>query len=99
MRQLRNLAAVILSQAPPLPLDDAHWQEVVGTIGLSAQQARILELMLRDLSDLQIAQVLGISESTVKTHQERIRFRTGARGRMQLAMLVLSVSHQVRSEL
>jgi len=91
-----ELAARILAAAPPFPLKEAHWRKVVETMGLSSQQARITELMLRDLSDKQIALVLRISESTVETHKIRIRYRTGARGRMQLAMQVLSISHQVR---
>jgi len=96
MAGLSELSARILAAAPPLPLAADHWQAVVEIMGLSAQQARITELILRDLSDKQIALVLGISESTVETHKERIRYRTGARGRMQLAMQVLAISHQVR---
>jgi DNA-binding CsgD family transcriptional regulator len=86
----------ILAAAPPLPLDTGHWQKIVEAVGLSKRQAQITELMLRDLSDNQIAIVLGISESTIDTHMERIQYRTGTRGRMQLAMHVLAVSHQVR---
>jgi DNA-binding CsgD family transcriptional regulator len=89
------LVADILAEAPPLPLDAVHWQKIVRKLGLSNRQAGVVELMLRDLSDKQIALVQGISESTVTTHQERIRYRTGTRGRMQLAMHVLAVSREV----
>lgn len=65
-------------------------------MGLSSRQAQIAELMLRDLSDKQIAAALKISESTLETHKQRICLRTGIRGRMQLAMHVLAVSHEVR---
>ena len=95
MARLSKTAAAILSSAPPLPLEDAHWKEVVNAIGLSKRQAEVAELMLRDLCDKQIAVVLGIGRSTIDTHTERIERRTGTRGRMQLAMHVLAVSHQV----
>lgn len=88
--------ASILAAAPPLPLAADHWAAVVRKMGLSPKQALIVELMLRDLSDREIALVLGISESTIETHKERISHRTGAHGRMQIAMHVLAVSHQVQ---
>jgi len=91
-----ELSVRILAMAPPLPLEEELWHAVVQQLKLSSQQARIVELILRDLSDKQIALVMGISESTIETHKERIRLRTGARGRMQLAMQVMAVSHQIR---
>ncbi len=91
-----EISAQILAKALPLPLEADLWESVVQAMKLSSRQARIVELILRDLSDKQIALVLGISESTIETHKERIRLRTGARGRMQLAMQVLAVSHQIR---
>ena len=97
MAQLSEQAAEILAAAQPLPIEPRNWQKIVKSIGLSEKQSQIVELMLRDLSDREIALVLGISESTVETHQERIGRRTGTRGRMQLAMHVLAVSHQLRS--
>ncbi len=98
MPQRSKTSADILGAAPPLPLDAQHWKEIVKKIGLSTRQARIVELMLRDLSDRQIAIVLGISESTIETHKERISHRTGTHGRMQLAMHVLAVSHRVHPQ-
>jgi DNA-binding NarL/FixJ family response regulator len=95
MARPSKTAAAILSAAPPLPLDPEHWQKVVNAIGLSEQQARIVELILRDLCDKQIAAVMGISESTIDTYMQRIGKRTGTSGRMQLAMRVLAVSHEV----
>lgn len=87
-----DLASTILASAPPLPLTPDHWQAIVQTIGLSPRQAHIIELMLRDLTDQQIALVLGISESTIETHKLRIRNRTGSSSRVRLAMLVLEIA-------
>lgn len=90
-----DLARTILAAAPPLPLTPDHWQAIVQTIGLSPRQARIIELMLRDLTDQQIALVLGISESTIETHKLRIRNRTGSSSRVRLAMLVLEIALRI----
>lgn len=90
-----DLASGILNAAPPLPLTTTHWQAIVKTIGLSPRQAHIIELMLRDLTDQQIALVLGISKSTIETHKRRIHQHTSTRGRMALARLVLQVAIQV----
>lgn len=96
MAQPSESADAILASAPKLPLDDAHWEAVVSEMGLSDQQARVVELVLRDLCDKQIAAVMGISKSTLDTYMHRIRTRTGTRGRIQLAMHVMAVSFRVR---
>jgi DNA-binding NarL/FixJ family response regulator len=96
MARLSKTAADLLASAPPLPLDGKHWRKVVTALGLSDQQARVAELVLRDLCNKQIAAVMGISESTIDTYMQRIGQRTGTSGRMQLAMHVMAVSHQVR---
>lgn len=80
---------------PPLPLDPEHWEAIFRALDLSAQQSTVVELVLRDQSVKQIARIMEITEPTVKTYLARIATRTGARGRMQLAMHVLAVSHQV----
>jgi DNA-binding CsgD family transcriptional regulator len=80
----------------PLPLDKSLWEAVVKALRLSRRQIEILELTLRDAGDKQITATLGISPSTLKTQRQRIAGRTGARSRMQLAMRVLAVSHEVR---
>jgi DNA-binding CsgD family transcriptional regulator len=91
----QDRARIILDRLPPLPLADDHWRAVTETLGLSGQLAETAKLMLRDASNEQIATVLGISTGTVDQYQKRITARTGARGRMQLAMRVLAVSHEV----
>ena len=79
----------------PLPLDAAHWRAIFAALRLSPQQARIVELMLRGAVNRQIAEALGLREPTVRTYLERIFSRLGVRNRMELAMRVLAVSHEV----
>lgn len=88
-----QIISAILHAAPPLPLSVGTWSAVVATLRLSPQEAKVAELVLRDLGDAQIAEVLGISEKTVATYlRERISRKTGTRGRMQLAMRVLALA-------
>ena len=61
-----------LDAAPSLPFDEDHWAAICRRMGLSAQQARIVELVLRDQSVRQIALSMEISEPTVKTYLQRI---------------------------
>lgn len=81
---------------PGLPLDSEHWEAIFLSLGLSEQQTRIVELVLRDQSVKQIARIMGITVPTVKTYLQRIGARTGTCGRMQLAMHVLGISHAVK---
>jgi DNA-binding NarL/FixJ family response regulator len=80
---------------PPLPLDAEKWAAVATAMGLSRQQTRVAELVLCDRSTKQIARVMKIGGRTVKTHLERIGERIGTHGRMQLAMRVLAISHEL----
>lgn len=80
---------------PPLPLDAAHLRAIYKAMRVSPRQASVIDLTLRDLSDAEIANYMGISISTVAIHRERIFARTGARTKMQIAMHVLAVSHQI----
>jgi len=98
MARTTKITADYLKTFPPLPLDDGHWQAIVRAMQLSPQQARIVELVLRGLCDKQIAAVMGIGEPTIRTYLQRISERTQTRGRMELAMRVLAVSHQVNRE-
>ena len=98
MTRPTTIVADYLDTFPPLPLDDGHWQAIVQAMRLSPQQAKIVELVLRGICDKQIAIAMGISEPTIRTYLQRISARTQTRGRMELAMRVLAVSHQVDHE-
>lgn len=94
---LRHAKAAIdpLRTFPQLPLNDPHWRAIFSELRLSPQQIKIVNLVLRSAADREIASVLGLAEPTVRTYLQRIFLRTGVRGRMELAMRILEVSHQV----
>jgi DNA-binding NarL/FixJ family response regulator len=83
------------AEAPPLPLTPAHWRAIFCALGLSPKQSQVVELVLRGLCNKQITEAMGIRGPTVRTYFERIEARTGTHGRMELAMKVLAISHEV----
>jgi DNA-binding NarL/FixJ family response regulator len=97
MPQRSKTAVDALAAYPPLPFDTEQWQAVVNAMGISKQQAKVVELVLRDLGVKEIAAFLGLGEGTVKDYLKRIGSRTGTRGRMQLAMYVMTLSLRVNS--
>jgi DNA-binding NarL/FixJ family response regulator len=77
---------------PNLPVTDEHWREIVQALGLCERHAKIVELVLCDAGNPEIAAELGIEESTLKTYLDRIWTRTGTRRRMPLAILIWQLS-------
>ena len=55
--------------------------EVLGALGLTARQARVLELICEGESNAEIALTLTLSEHTVRHHIEEIYRRLGVRSR------------------
>lgn len=88
-------ATTPIEALPPFPLDERLWHGVAAAMKLSPTQTRIVELTLRDACNKQIAAALNMSVPTLRTHQDRIAARTGTHGRMQLAMRVMALSHEV----
>jgi DNA-binding NarL/FixJ family response regulator len=97
-RRNSELRSRLLESHPPLPLTQSHWSAIVATLKLSEQLATVAELLLRGFSVKEIATVTELGEGTVKDYVQRIGRRTGTHGRMQLAMRVLAVSHQVNGQ-
>jgi DNA-binding NarL/FixJ family response regulator len=78
--QQRLVAAVVGSQPPvpaPAPAAGAFPDD------LTAREAEVLKLISAGLSNAEIADTLVVSAATVKTHVNRIFYKTGARDRAQ----------------
>jgi len=54
-------------------------------VRLSPRERRVLELVARGASNKEIAQELGVSEGTVRTHLERLYRKLGVRSRTEAA--------------
>jgi len=57
---------------------------------LTQRERDVLALLVRGIGDKQIAQELGVSYRTVRTHLERATARHGVSGRVALAVLFLT---------
>ena len=60
-----------------------EWEVTPAQLGLTQRQGEILALVLRGLSNKRIAQMLDISESTVKEHLTGIMERLQVRSRVE----------------
>jgi DNA-binding CsgD family transcriptional regulator len=80
-----DLARGQLTAAP----DPAQPPEPPGLAQLSARERELVILVARGATDLQIAARLYISVSTVRSHLDRIRDKTGCRRRADLTRLAL----------
>jgi DNA-binding NarL/FixJ family response regulator len=60
---------------------------VGGPNGLSERERQVLTLVARGLNNTEIADALGLSPLTAKTHVSRIMGKLGARDRAQLVIV------------
>jgi DNA-binding NarL/FixJ family response regulator len=75
--QQRLVAAVLDTK----PIPDAPAQSLPDK--LTPREAEVLKLIASGLSNAEIAEALVVSHATVKTHVNRIFYKTGARDRAQ----------------
>ena len=75
--QQRLVAAVLDTK----PIPDAPAQSLPDE--LTPREAEVLKLIANGLSNAEIAEALVVSQATVKTHVNRIFYKTGARDRAQ----------------
>jgi DNA-binding NarL/FixJ family response regulator len=61
--------------------------EFVDQYGLSNRQAEVTGLLLRGISNKEIARLMGIEFNTVQVHVRKIYRKTGVRGRYALMAL------------
>lgn len=74
------------------PMDDATWRRVADGLGFSPQQTRIVELILCNRQDKEIAAELSLTIPTVRTYLSRAFVRTGVSDRLGLVLRVFSMA-------
>jgi DNA-binding NarL/FixJ family response regulator len=65
------------------PAPSAAW----ASYGLSAREVEVMTLIARGLTNIEIAEDLFISQTTVKTHVARVLAKLRARNRVQVVVL------------
>jgi DNA-binding CsgD family transcriptional regulator len=79
---------------PDLPLSAQKWRQVMDELRLPPQQVRIVELILRNQCDKQIAAALGLKVPTVRTYLHRIFERLGVGDRLELVLRIFALSQR-----
>ena len=60
------------------------WEGIAYTLGLARRELEVLQCLVGDQHEADIAATLGLSRHTVRTYLERLRAKTGAHTRVQL---------------
>jgi DNA-binding NarL/FixJ family response regulator len=81
--QQRLVTAVLDQTPPPRPGEPAPASGASLPDELTAREVEVLKLIAAGLSNNEIADKLVLSNATVKTHINRIFYKTGARDRAQ----------------
>jgi DNA-binding CsgD family transcriptional regulator len=89
------LWGIVMAHQDGLPLPNALWMQLVEILQLPPQQIRIVELILRNCGDKQIAAALGIKVPTVRTYLHRIYERLDVNDRQQLVLKLFALSHDL----
>jgi DNA-binding CsgD family transcriptional regulator len=77
---------------PDLPLPAEQWKHLLKTLHLPPQQVRIVELILRNYCDKQIAAVMGIGIPTVRSYLGRLFIRFNVTNRSGLLLRIFALS-------
>jgi DNA-binding NarL/FixJ family response regulator len=81
--QQRLVAAVLDQAQPPRAGEPTHVPLSDGPDELTPRELEVLKLIAAGLANREIADALVLSNATVKTHVNRIFYKTGARDRAQ----------------
>lgn len=79
----RTETVVVREVLVPAPVTFVRDQDRVASLGLTARELEVLELMAEGMSNKELAERLFVSENTVKTHLSRVFDKLGARRRTQ----------------
>ena len=79
-----------MSDANGAVFSEKQWKAILARVPpLSSRQQQICRLILRGMSDKQIAGGIGISVPTVRTHLERVFEKLDVQDRTELAMFLV----------
>jgi DNA-binding CsgD family transcriptional regulator len=91
-RRVHSRAAIIMTVRDPDRIVDPRPQIWRDMFGLTGMEARVAMLTMRGLSDATIAEQLGISVGTVRTHQKQLLAKTETRSKAEVAHLLTRLS-------
>ena len=65
------------------------WQAIANAFGLARREAEVLECVVGDQHENDIALALGLSRHTIRTYLKRLRAKVGASSRVEMVKRVL----------
>jgi DNA-binding NarL/FixJ family response regulator len=88
LRRLAQLADDMLMTGPPVDTVAAHR----GAMRLTRREWQCLELMVGGMNTRAMADELGVSEATVRTHVQAVLAKLGVNSRLQAVALTIRTS-------
>lgn len=85
----RHFTPQVMSASIDVMHDGAR-RTAASTSSLTRRETEVLEHLVRGACNKEIAQALGIMESTIKSHLQTVYSKMGVRGRLELVLQVLS---------
>lgn len=71
-------------------LSDQAWREIAWRLGLGKRELEVLQGVVADQHDGEIAAALGLSRHTIRTYARRLRAKLGGNSRVQLVERVFT---------
>lgn len=88
LKLTRNTETVVVREVEvPAPVSFTLDEDRRASLGITARELEILQLIAAGLSNREIAERVHVSENTVKTHSSRVFDKLGARRRTQAVQL------------
>jgi DNA-binding CsgD family transcriptional regulator len=96
--QIRSSALAVNGSDQVAALNGEEWEHVVAAMEFSAQQARIVALIMEEKADKEIAKEMGLRRATIRTHLAHIFKRARASTRVGVVLRVVACARQWREK-
>ena len=83
---------------PDFPLPQPLWAQITQKLALPPQQLRIVELILCNFGDKQIADDMQLKVPTIREYVRRIHGRLGVHDRQELILRIFAMSHGIHRQ-
>ncbi len=96
-----EMTAAPTNSRPPMRghslLSIGQWRSIAAVLDLSSRELQIIQCLFDGKHEPAIAQALGISEHTVRTHVKRLHRKLGVHDRSELLIRIFSAYIAIQS--
>ena len=82
----------------PDPFSDRFWEEIVAIFGLSGREKEVLRLVCCGLSNLDIAEGIGVAYPTLRSHIRSICHKLHCADRVDIILTLLELEREKMCE-